>query len=139
MATKPFPSNVAIQSTPDGLHPKWKGFPQKFHRPGAKHIERGAHYTRKVSLAEAMKHGWEPCRVCFRGQLDPLPTDVERAAAKARKLTDAALLSKLPRADRAAPLARRESLLRAEGAKRQCRRSHAPARPRSLRDAAVHK
>lgn len=94
MSKTAFPTHVAVQN--DAPRPNWRGYPDKFHRVGANHIAKGAHYTRKMTLARALKERWEPCRVCFRVQL---AASEEVLAAKVRalkKLSDAELLERLP-------------------------------------------
>ena len=105
-----FPAKVAFQSgrgdTPAGS----RGDPGKFHRVGAKHIERGAHYTQTASLAVALSLGWEPCRVCFRDLLASPAERLKTALASVQQLSDADLLTDLPDPDRPVRRVARASL-----------------------------
>lgn len=100
-----FPAKVAFQSgrgdTPAGS----RGDPEKFHKVGARHIERGAHYTRTASLVVALSRGWEPCRVCFRDLLASPAEVLKKAVASAQHLSDADLLTDLPDPVRRVPRA----------------------------------
>jgi hypothetical protein len=102
MSKTDFPTHVAVQN--DAPHPDWQGYPDKFHRVGANHIAKGAHYTRKITLARALKERWEPCRVCFRDLLASPAERLKKALAIAQQLSDAELLMDLP--DPAGPVRR---------------------------------
>ncbi len=112
MTNTHFPSRVAIQ-TGRGTKPAGsKGDPAKFHKVGARHLERGAHYTQEVALATALERGWIPCRICFRDETTDLARNLAIEHAKLHKVPTAELLGRLPPSDEPAGVVMRQQLVR---------------------------